>query len=463
METAKPRARGCGIFWWWEKRKHRRAIVKFFKDVDSEVLDNLKDGSIKLLRADYFAASPSRIGRRQDLEQEEQKKGTKIFHSTRAAAKIFSESRRKVGVLTYGWNTPEDPDPTGTYMAAVCSFLNSELGAHVEAVFWDVASLPQKPRTGKEEIMFSDALNCMGGLYASGLGTMVMRHRGIPARPRELDGVVVLRTPPPQTCCQAPHWAHSSAHGALPPLPLNRVKDASESACNLCGGVAGPFYKCSHDNCDFEACYACAAPHQPDTTAEDDRKVRSAFHARGDTSVLVQQDGEHRWRATFRSHALAQSAVEWMNTDEALAAAGLSGAYCHCLFNSRPYFHDDESGEAGRGWTTFESGVAAELLFRVQFCSPVVQFLTGLPPKIVEIDHPQCVPLCFHPPQPSPFSSLRVCASRKDEDAIRFSRLRTAAPSLPRWTFPWGCWSTALPCERPSRVLNSRARATEAP
>ena len=33
--------------------------------------------------------------------------------------------------------TPDHPDVTGTYLRHVRRFLNGELGAHVEAMFWE--------------------------------------------------------------------------------------------------------------------------------------------------------------------------------------------------------------------------------------------------------------------------------------------------------------------------------------
>ena len=128
LESERPS--GCGIIRWWYARQTRRASVKFFKELDEDVLENLKDSSIKLLRADFLRSGVlSRIKRRQDLELDEKQGGVKIFLTPKAAAKAFSKSRRSVGVLTYGWNCPGDPDPSGVYyyLAAVCAFLQSAL------------------------------------------------------------------------------------------------------------------------------------------------------------------------------------------------------------------------------------------------------------------------------------------------------------------------------------------------
>ena len=56
------------------------------------------------------------------------------------------------------------------------------------------ASLPQRPRTFDEDGAFRRALSVMGDVYASGLGTTVMRHGLVPCRPMALDGEVLVLT-----------------------------------------------------------------------------------------------------------------------------------------------------------------------------------------------------------------------------------------------------------------------------
>ena len=59
------------------------------------------------------------------------------FLSAQEASQLLGDRRRAVGVLTYGWTTRGDPDPTGTYLADLRAFLQSEGGAHLVGLFWE--------------------------------------------------------------------------------------------------------------------------------------------------------------------------------------------------------------------------------------------------------------------------------------------------------------------------------------
>ena len=100
--------------------------------------------------------------------------------------------KRSVGSLTYGWQSPDHPDIEGKTLAAVRRFLRSKHGKHIIGLFWDFGSLHQKPRTKEEDAQFKVALGCMANIYASALGTTVMRHKAIPPRPAEYDGDIVV-------------------------------------------------------------------------------------------------------------------------------------------------------------------------------------------------------------------------------------------------------------------------------
>ena len=88
--------------------------------------------------------------------------------------------------------TPDHPDVTDEYLAAMRRFLNHSRGAHIGGCFWDFGSLPQRPRTDAEKKIFDEALGCMGDVYASAMGTTVIRHKTIPKRPARLDGELVV-------------------------------------------------------------------------------------------------------------------------------------------------------------------------------------------------------------------------------------------------------------------------------
>ena len=67
---------------------------------------------------------------------------------------------------------------------------------HIVGLFWDFASLHQHPpggeRTTTEQAAFDRALERMGDLYASAIGTTVLQLKEIPSRPKEYDGALCL-------------------------------------------------------------------------------------------------------------------------------------------------------------------------------------------------------------------------------------------------------------------------------
>jgi len=171
------------------------SLIPVFAALDGQLVAALEAGAIKLLRADYLRDAPiTQIERRQHLEMLEQTadRAVHIFLTPSEAISELRKSARTIGALTYGWQTPGHPDVDGAYLAAVRRFLHSQLGAHVRAVFWDFASLPQKPRSAAEDALFQQALAVMGDVYASAVGTLVMRHRTVPPRPAALDGQAVV-------------------------------------------------------------------------------------------------------------------------------------------------------------------------------------------------------------------------------------------------------------------------------
>ena len=74
------------------------------------------------------------------------------------AAALIRSGARKVGALTYGWGSGGDPDPDGAYLRAVQAALRTPPCAHIKALFWDFASLYQRPpggeRTAEEDAAF---------------------------------------------------------------------------------------------------------------------------------------------------------------------------------------------------------------------------------------------------------------------------------------------------------------------
>ena len=178
----------------------KQMILRSLTTLDEDIIALLRSSSIKLLCAERIRRGDlERILRRQDLEameiSMEASSGQRIFLSPDEAADAFARGTREVGVLTYGWNTPDEPDPTGTILQRIRHFLRGPLGKSITAIFWDFPSLHQKPRTPEEDKAFGQALDRMGDLYASVTGVTVMRHRAIPPRPTSYDGRMLVIPP----------------------------------------------------------------------------------------------------------------------------------------------------------------------------------------------------------------------------------------------------------------------------
>ena len=164
--------------------------VPLFMALDDNLAAALKSGAIKLVRADFIQqSSMPHLLRRQDLEALERDRQIAVFLKPDDAVDLLRSNSRAIAALSYGWVTPDHPDVTDEYLAAIRRFLDHPLGAHVVGLFWDFGSLPQKPRSEAEKKIFDEALGCMGDVYASPLGTTVLRHRTIPKRPEGHEGV----------------------------------------------------------------------------------------------------------------------------------------------------------------------------------------------------------------------------------------------------------------------------------
>ena len=185
----------------YERSKAKRASVQLSDHkalpllvaLDKPLVDALRSSAVKLIDADRIRdGTITKIMRRQDLERLERECGVRLFLSPERSIEVHGNYEREIASLTYGWDTPDGNDPTGEYLAAVCRYLLSDLGAHVKGVFWDCPCLPQEPRSASEETVFGEALDVMALAYASVLSTTVIRHTRVPARPASLDGVVVV-------------------------------------------------------------------------------------------------------------------------------------------------------------------------------------------------------------------------------------------------------------------------------
>ena len=70
--------------------------------------------------------------RQQDLPED-------AFFSCEEAENVFSKGNRSVLVLSYGWHTATEPDPTGYTLTQVRRYLESEPSTKGCALFWDYA------------------------------------------------------------------------------------------------------------------------------------------------------------------------------------------------------------------------------------------------------------------------------------------------------------------------------------
>ena len=165
--------------------------------LDKRLKKALRTQDVKLLRSAWLLQQPVgyHLPRRQELESCQRKleamgKPCTPFLSVDEAVALIERGVRGIGVLSHCWLSPGDCDPHGARFCTVQRAL-ADLG-HIEGLFWDQASLPQPPRTDAETVQFVRAINIMGDLYASAIGTTVLQLTEIPPRPQEFDGALCV-------------------------------------------------------------------------------------------------------------------------------------------------------------------------------------------------------------------------------------------------------------------------------
>ena len=168
--------------------------------LDSRLTRALREGTIRLVSVDMLmrkakAETDWRLPRMQDLEP------GFLLEPSQAAA-LLQRRDRSLFVLSYGWLTKEQPDPTGHHLKALLQCFDhlaskNELPADA-GLFCDFACLPQYPRTPKEANVFGAALKIMADLYSSPLGTTVMLSQEVPTeyndRPYDARGWCVMES-----------------------------------------------------------------------------------------------------------------------------------------------------------------------------------------------------------------------------------------------------------------------------
>jgi hypothetical protein len=137
--------------------------------LDDRLVEALAAEHIKLVRSTWLLAQPAgyRLPRRQVLEALQEKleaagEATTPFLRADEAVALVRKGTRAAAVLSHGWLSPGDCDPAGTRVVVVQAALREQATVHIEALFWDQASLPQKPRSAKEDEQFGGALSVMG-------------------------------------------------------------------------------------------------------------------------------------------------------------------------------------------------------------------------------------------------------------------------------------------------------------
>ena len=163
--------------------------------LDDRLVVVLSRGDIRLVRSSWLLAQPPgfSVPHRQALERSGVSPSPLL--SSEEAEELLRRGKRGVGVLSHAWLSPGNPDPMGKRMEILRRVL--EQRPDIEACFIDYASLYQHPpnggmRTGYEQASFSRAIEVMGDLYASAIGTTVLQIREIPVRPALFDGALCL-------------------------------------------------------------------------------------------------------------------------------------------------------------------------------------------------------------------------------------------------------------------------------
>ena len=173
--------------------------LRLLSSLDHRLSSALKRGDIAIVRSAWLLSQPPgyKIVRRQSLVQAEAETEDAAaspppspFLSGDEAVEALSRCDRSIGVLSHGWLSSTNPDPSGERMELVRQAL--EDNPHLVGIFWDFASLFQWPRTEEQEDSFRRSIDVMGDLYASAVGTTLLKIEEIPPRPAEFDGAVAL-------------------------------------------------------------------------------------------------------------------------------------------------------------------------------------------------------------------------------------------------------------------------------
>ena len=162
----------------------RAKTLAALRPLDDGFAKVLADRDVLLLDADWLRKTDlKKMPYRQELEECH----PEAFASAESAVALLRAGGREIGAVTYGWGSKAHPDPEGGLLRNLQAALKHPSCAHVEAFFWDYASLYQHPdfaagvmKTAEQKASFDRALGQMAHVYASVVGTTVVRHEAVP-------------------------------------------------------------------------------------------------------------------------------------------------------------------------------------------------------------------------------------------------------------------------------------------
>ena len=378
--------------------------------LDERVLMTLGKGDIRLLSADFLRNDLHKLPNdgawvhglcsRQEMER---LGNPDVFVPNEEAQRMIRQGRRLVGMLTYGWSGQDHADSKRTYLKNVSRFLRSEEGRHIEAVFWDQPCLYQYRRTPKEDEAFRRALMVMGDLYASILGTTVIRHKELPPAPKSDLGTVRVYGIPNEVTSEVVQAEFEKLGVSIPQAsiyPLNREDPRSQIFEMQCAdeveanravkelnnhppfGLAGVLYMRGAEKGFTEDSLRASfqAFDYEDTSNPTQLEIRDVVVV---NITEIVDEAETCWRVQFATHDMMKGVMRKTTLQLQRVDARLPEMRLRPLmrvarkFNSTLY--DD------RGWPQLETAVGEEGVRRASFYPRLKQHLDTLTPKFYDI------------------------------------------------------------------------------
>ena len=212
-------------------------IYKALTALDDRLVEVLARGDICLVRTEWLLAQPDdyRIERRQALEALEHKNGLSPLLTPAEAVALVRKGTRGVGVASHGWLSAGNPDPSSARMKVLRRALRER--RHIEALFFDFASLYQHERSTRQLAAFKRALAVVRGALSNPPESPLPVRHPLPSPTEPLPPArhpcfsLTLETANPRhTVLRADgrplclgHW-HNGAPNQGDPAPTRRVR-----------------------------------------------------------------------------------------------------------------------------------------------------------------------------------------------------------------------------------------------